>query len=131
VRKGYGQEPVQTRSTTASHQPCSMVVYGGCIHSEPHSPRSQFDGYNYHFQMDYPLAWARAVESYRAVCDACPDIKVSLEFKPTDEAARFSITGSTGEALLMAQVLLGGANTCWCDAKISLGDTLRARWVTH
>jgi len=65
---------------------------------------SQFDGYNYHFQMDYPLAWARAVESYRAVCDACPDIKVSLEFKPTDAEARFSIVGSTGDAILMAQV---------------------------
>jgi hypothetical protein len=72
----------------------------------------QFDGYNYHFQMDYPLAWARAVEAYRAVCDACPDIKVSLEFKPTDAEARFSIVGSTGDAIRMAQVSQEEALPC-------------------
>lgn len=36
------------------------------------------------------------------VCDACPDLKVSIEFKPTDESSRFSIVPSTGAALLLA-----------------------------
>lgn len=54
-------------------------------------------------QIDYTAAWQRAVESFQAVCDACPDIKVSLEFKPTDESTRFSVVPSTGAALLLAQ----------------------------
>lgn len=28
----------------------------------------QYDGYDYHFQMDYPRAWTRAVHAYQEVC---------------------------------------------------------------
>jgi sugar phosphate isomerase/epimerase len=37
------------------------------------------------------------------VCDACHDLKVSIEYKPTDEVSRFALVGSTGAALLLVQ----------------------------
>ena len=43
------------------------------------------------------------VNAYRAASDACVGVKLSLEFKPTDEAARFSFVPSTGAALLLAE----------------------------
>jgi hypothetical protein len=54
-------------------------------------------------QIDYDAAWRRAVESFRAVSDACPGLKVSIEFKPTDETTRFSAVPSTASALLLAE----------------------------
>uniref|UniRef100_A0A061QID1 Ribokinase n=1 Tax=Tetraselmis sp. GSL018 TaxID=582737 RepID=A0A061QID1_9CHLO len=62
----------------------------------------QTDGYDYHLQVNYLAAWDRAVECYREVCDRCADLRVSLEFKPTDERARFSVVPSTAAALLLA-----------------------------
>lgn len=47
--------------------------------------------------------WRRAVASYRAAADACTDLRLSLEFKPTDESTRFSVVASTGAALLLAR----------------------------
>lgn len=65
---------------------------------------SPFDGYDYHLQVDYGALWARSVESFRALADACgPAVRVSLEFKPTDEATRFAAVPSTGAALLLAR----------------------------
>lgn len=63
----------------------------------------QFDGYDYHLQANYTEAEARMVNAYRAASDACVGVKLSLEFKPTDEAARFSFVPSTGAALLLAE----------------------------
>ena len=54
-------------------------------------------------QIDYGAAWDRAVESYRAVSDACSGLKVSIEYKPTDESTRFSVVPSTAAALLLAK----------------------------
>eukprot|EP00775_Hariotina_reticulata_P004956 gene4956-5197_t len=63
---------------------------------------SPYDGYNYHFQVDYIAAWDRAVSSFQQVADACPaGTRVSLEFKPTDASSRFSVVPSTGAALLL------------------------------
>ena len=53
---------------------------------------SAYDGYDYAFQCDYDDLWARLVASFRAVCDARPATRVSLEFKPTagqDKRAKF------------------------------------------
>lgn len=68
----------------------------------PSRRRSAFDGYDYHLQADYLAMWARVVEAFREVCDAFPALKVSLEFKPTDENTRFFAVPSTGAALLLA-----------------------------
>ena len=38
----------------------------------------------------------------RKLCDALPEVRVSLEFKPTDENTRFFAVPSTGAALLLA-----------------------------
>ena len=46
---------------------------------------SAFDGYDYQHQVDYLQLWARVVAAFREICDALPDVRVSLEFKPTDE----------------------------------------------
>ena len=62
---------------------------------------SAFDGYDYAFQCDYDDLWARLVASFRAVCDARPATRVSLEFKPTDERTRWFAVPSTGAALLL------------------------------
>jgi sugar phosphate isomerase/epimerase len=64
----------------------------------------QHDGYNYAFELDYGAAWERAVQAYRALADACPPgVRVSLEWKATDEAARWSLVPSTGAALLLVR----------------------------
>ena len=62
---------------------------------------SAYDGYDYAFQCDYDDLWARLVASFRAVCDARPATRVSLEFKPTDERTRWFAVPSTGAALLL------------------------------
>lgn len=64
---------------------------------------SAFDGYDYHHQVDYVVLWGRVVDAFQQVCDALPDVRVSLEFKPTDENTRFFAVPSTGAALLLAQ----------------------------
>lgn len=63
---------------------------------------SAFDGYDYPFQVDYDEKWKQQVEAFQEVCDAFPDIKFSLEYKPTDENTRFFTVPSTGAALLLA-----------------------------
>ncbi|GAB4822855.1 hypothetical protein N2152v2_009901 [Parachlorella kessleri] len=64
----------------------------------------QFDGYNYHLQVDYQAAWQRTVEAFQQLVDACPPhVRVSLEFKSTDEATRYAIVPSTAAALLLGQ----------------------------
>lgn len=64
----------------------------------------QFDGYDYSFQVDYHAAWQRTVHSYRQLADACPaGMRVSLEYKPTDESTRWAIVPSTGAALLLVK----------------------------
>lgn len=55
-----------------------------------------FDGCNYPFQVDYNSKWNELVEAFRECCDAFPNIKFSLEHKPTDENARFFTVPSTG-----------------------------------
>ena len=47
------------------------------------------------------MLWDRVVAAFQRVCDAHPDLKVSLEFKPTDENTRFFTVPSTGAAMLL------------------------------
>mmetsp|Transcript_9701 Transcript_9701/g.24880 ORF Transcript_9701/g.24880 Transcript_9701/m.24880 type:complete len:681 (-) Transcript_9701:510-2552(-) len=63
---------------------------------------SAYCGYDYSLQVSYPEVWSQVVEAFREVCDAYPQIKVSLEFKPTDENTRFFVVPSSGAALLLA-----------------------------
>jgi len=46
---------------------------------------SAFCGYDYPLQVDYNVMWDRMVAAFQEVCDAYPNVKVSLEYKPTDE----------------------------------------------
>lgn len=50
-------------------------------------------------QVDFLELWRQVVDAFQQVCDAFPDIKVSLEFKATDENTRFFIIPSTGAAM--------------------------------
>ena len=50
--------------------------------------------------MDYNEKWDQLVEAFRECCDEYPDIKFSLEYKPTDENTRFFTVPSTGAALM-------------------------------
>jgi len=54
-------------------------------------------------QVDYTALWDRVVAGFREVCDAYPGIKVSLEYKPTDENTRFFAVPSTGAAVLLVK----------------------------
>lgn len=60
---------------------------------------SAYDGYDYPFQVNYDDKWDQLVLAFRECCDAYPNIKFSLEYKPTDENTRFFTVSSTGEAL--------------------------------
>lgn len=63
---------------------------------------SAYDGYDYGLQADYQLMWKHCVDAFRTVCDAFPDLRVSLEPKPT-EPRRFFIHNTFGTALLMVR----------------------------
>lgn len=44
------------------------------------------------------------MQAYRQLVDACPPgVRVSLEYKPTDEATRWAFVPSTGAALLLVK----------------------------
>jgi xylose isomerase len=62
---------------------------------------SAYDGYDYPFQVDYDRLWHQLVEAFQEICDSYPQIKFSLEYKPTDENTRFFTVPSTGAALLL------------------------------
>jgi len=62
---------------------------------------SAFDGYDYPFQVDYKEKWNEIVQAFQECCDAYPDIKWALEFKPTDENTRFFTVPSTGAAIIL------------------------------
>lgn len=64
---------------------------------------SAYDGYDYSLQVDYHVLWQRVIDGFRSVCDAHPELKISLEFKPTDENTRFFAVPSTGAALLLVR----------------------------
>ena len=63
---------------------------------------SAFDGYDYNLQADHTLQWDRMVCAFRELCDEYPMLRISLEFKPTDENCRYFSVPSTGAALLLA-----------------------------
>jgi ribokinase len=67
----------------------------------------RYDGYDYHFQANYDEAWDSMVASYRAVATSteCNSLKISVEYKPTDEKSRFSFIPSTGSALLLVDAV--------------------------
>jgi sugar phosphate isomerase/epimerase len=67
----------------------------------------RYDGYDYHFQANYDEAWDSMVASYRAVATSseCKSLKISVEYKPTDEKSRFSFIPSTGSALLLVDAV--------------------------
>ncbi|GMH75601.1 hypothetical protein TrST_g7636 [Triparma strigata] len=64
---------------------------------------SAYDGYDYTCTTDYNERYDNIVEAFREICEAYPDVKVSLEFKPTDENTRFFTIPTTGMALLLTR----------------------------
>lgn len=55
-------------------------------------------------QVDYDTTWQHTVQSYRQLAVECTSaVRVSLEFKPTDPATRFSIVSTTAAAILLTQ----------------------------
>ena len=66
---------------------------------------SAYCGYDYSLQVDYLQMWQHMVDGFQQVCDAHPETKVSLEFKPTDENTRFFAVASTGAAMQLVQAV--------------------------
>jgi xylose isomerase len=56
------------------------------------------DGYDYPFQADYRQLWDFEIEGFRRVAGVAPDVRVSVEYKPSDPR-RFSLIRNMGEAL--------------------------------
>ena len=68
------------------------------------------------------MLWDRVVSAFREVCDALPDVRVSLEFKPTDENTRFFAVPSTGAALG------GGVQVCGSPGEVASDPLLGHRY---
>jgi len=64
---------------------------------------SAYDGYDYPFQVNHDEKWDQIIHAFQECCDAYPNIKFSLEYKPTDENTRFFTVPSTGAAVLLVQ----------------------------
>ena len=62
---------------------------------------SAFDGYDYPLQADYDTMWKDVVTAFQRVCDRHKQVRISLEYKPTDENTRFFAVPSTGAAVLL------------------------------
>jgi xylose isomerase len=50
------------------------------------------DGYDYPFQVDYPSAWIRFIETVKAVVSYRDDIKLVLEFQPHEPHAKIMLS---------------------------------------
>lgn len=57
------------------------------------------DGFDYPFQVDYERLWTWELEGIRAVADYAPELKISIEYKPS-EPRRFSLLPDIGTTLL-------------------------------
>jgi sugar phosphate isomerase/epimerase len=57
------------------------------------------DGYDYSFQADYGQLWTWEIEGFRSVAAHNPDIRVSVEYKPSDPR-RTSLIRSMADSLL-------------------------------
>ena len=62
---------------------------------------SAFDGYDYSLQVNHHDLWDKVVAAFQEICDDFPSVKVSLEYKPTDENTRYFTVPSTGAAVLL------------------------------
>lgn len=60
-----------------------------------------YDGYDYPLQVNYRQLWDDVLGAFREVCDAFPDLLVSLEPKPT-EPRRYFIQNTSAAGLLLA-----------------------------
>ncbi|MCB1487551.1 MAG: TIM barrel protein [Bauldia sp.] len=57
------------------------------------------DGFDYPFQADYRALWEMEIEGFRRVAGSNPDVRVSVEYKPSDPR-RVSLIRSMGDSLL-------------------------------
>jgi len=89
---------LREKAITLTKQACDWAVALG---SNEVVVWSAFDGYDYSLQVDYNELWEQVVSAFQEVCDTYPLVKVSLEYKPTDENTRFFAVPSTGASLLL------------------------------
>ena len=66
---------------------------------------SAYCGYDYPLQVDYNVMWDDMVAAFQEVCDSYPNVKISLEYKPTDENTRFFAVPSTASAQLLLKAV--------------------------
>ncbi len=57
------------------------------------------DGFDYPFQADYAALWEMEIDGFRRVADRSPDVRVSVEYKPSDPR-RISLIRSMSDSLL-------------------------------
>ncbi len=57
------------------------------------------DGFDYPFQVDYQRLWQLEIQGFRDVVAMRPEIRVSVEYKPSDPR-RFSLIRSMGESIV-------------------------------
>jgi len=56
------------------------------------------DGYDYPFEVDYTLAWDRFIDGVRQAASHRPDVRLSLEYQPSDPVVRILLRDA-GRAL--------------------------------
>lgn len=79
------------------------------------------DGYDYPFQIDYSSAWARFVDTVKAVVSHRDDIKLLLEFQPHDPHAKIMLSNVGMILHVCAEV--GASNL---GANLDIGHSLAA-----
>jgi xylose isomerase len=60
------------------------------------------DGFDYPFQADYADLWAMEIDGFRDVAQRRPDVRVSVEYKPSDPR-RVSLIRSMSDSLLVVR----------------------------
>lgn len=102
-RLGAFTHPVEHTRKRAVDLTIAAADCGAALGTKELVVWSAYCGYDYCLQVDYVEMWKRIVDGFKEVCDARPETKVSLEFKPTDENTRFFAVPSTAAAMQLVR----------------------------
>lgn len=92
------KQEIRDKAISLTKEACEWALALGCNEVVVWS---SYDGYDYPLQVNYNTLWNNIVAAFQDICDAYPSVKVSLEYKPTDENTRYFAVPSTGAAILL------------------------------
>lgn len=79
------------------------------------------DGFDYPFQVDYKSAWEQECDGVREVAEFAKDLKISLEYKPTDPRKRSLLADMASTLLLIHECKLPnlGVTIDYCHSLVA------------